>query len=336
MELEVHLDGSGVGDVSWSIVVLCKDRCGCQFFGGALTGRVISDPASKSFVGACVHDASAAEMTDFVWAIAFALQIADASLEKCKIMYDSEFGARSARSTWSSGGHMVLSRFESSLCNMLAAMVQLSHEHEKAHSDLPYNELVDSLRTCFNEQGPASDFAANHAEAQWASIALLPPAQQAQYPYCEQNGDMFLSLEMCPVARWGVDSRVIAKKIDGFLGVEKLETTDSKSHRSLPIRLVQVNPCTLREDEAEVVPHAIQKKTKHTPSSCKSTGEGSMAYFRKKEILLRVQRQTLEDMGDALFLLQISWPSAKQRRTAVSQIAFCRMISICYMQSRGC
>ena len=58
-----------------------------------------------------------------------------------------------------------------------------------------------------------------------------------------------MSLAPCPVARWGIDSKIITRRIDEFMQDGNALTATSSRHTSLPLRLVQVNPCTLRSKD---------------------------------------------------------------------------------------
>ena len=132
-------------------------------------------------------------MTGFSWALALALQHVH-SLDSVEILYDSMFAARNADATWSDGGCGILPNTVSSLYSMLSAATNVTLSHERAHQGAPYNELVDSLCTWYTKETAdgvifdaahdnlLSQFAANVTDAQWAFIACLPPAKQAQFP----------------------------------------------------------------------------------------------------------------------------------------------------------
>ena len=94
---------------------------------------------------------------------------------------------------------------------------------------------------------PLAQLVRHHGEAQWAFIATLPEPALSQYPVLEVAGDIYLSLECCPVARWGLPSSEIAARIDDFLSKEVADAGGSKTLRSPLLRVMQVNPCTLRD-----------------------------------------------------------------------------------------
>ena len=58
---------------------------------------------------------------------------------------------------------------------------------------------------------------------------------------------VYLCLEVCPVSRWGVAADKIGEKIDKFQQADAGEASNSKTCVSLPVRLLQVNPCTRRD-----------------------------------------------------------------------------------------
>jgi len=260
--IEIHIDGSGSDDCAWSFCVLWAADDGEWAFAGALTGPVVTSSTLASFIGSAHHDSNAAEMSGFTWAFSFILQHATAGYTKCKVMYDSEFAAHAASGTWNVGEYTCLSKVENALFNMVQAVTTIELEHEKAHADLPFNELVDTLCTCFIEDlrderqrcwygdaswSPVYDLALQPAAAQWLFVPLLPPQHQTQYPLWYTDDDIFLSLEACPVARWGIPADIIGQKIDKFQADELHEADCNAACTSLPIKLVQINPCTLRD-----------------------------------------------------------------------------------------
>ena len=56
-----------------------------------------------------------------IWALSYGLHHIHGGLKFCNILYDSEFAAKSADSTWKSGGHTGLAKVAGSLYQMLAA-----------------------------------------------------------------------------------------------------------------------------------------------------------------------------------------------------------------------
>ena len=71
--------------------------------------------------------------------------------------------------------------------------------------------------------------------------------QRSQYLVLQVAGDIYLSLECCLVARWGLPSSEIEARIDNLLSKEVADAGCSKTLRSPPLRVMQVNPCTLRD-----------------------------------------------------------------------------------------
>ena len=66
--------------------------------------------------------------------------------------------AHAANSTWSAGKHEQLAKSASAVFNMLSVAAPTVLEDEKAHSGLPFNELVDCLCTSFNEDATSLDW----------------------------------------------------------------------------------------------------------------------------------------------------------------------------------
>ena len=217
----------------------------------------MTDPSSHEYLGATIGASNTAELSGFSWAMGFALQFKD-TLHTARILYDSEFAAHASDSTWSVGGHIGLARTASTVFNMLTVCVHTKLQHEDAHAELPMNELVDSLCTVFNGRGnddmvfnepsPFATLTTMQCEAQWSFVALIPVEVRKQYPYLVENGSMFFATSCCPVAAWGLDSSVIAAGIDDFQAADLAVVAQAEELDSLPLKLVQVNPCTLRQN----------------------------------------------------------------------------------------
>ena len=310
---EIHIDGSGNGAGAWAVSLLWSCDKRVWYFGGFLTGSVTLDSSSAEFVGASTVDSNTAEMSAFSWAFIVALQYTQTLLE-LHVFFDSMFAAHTADSTWNDGGYGTITKVISSFYNMLNASIVVRLSHEKGHTDLPHNECVDSLCTWhidMVENGtpplPLTDrlianFVSHECEAQWAFIACLPEDQQRQYPFLVEDGRLYLPLQTCSFARWGVKASTIAHKIDNFLRPQIDAAKSPLARPSLPFCILQVNANTLR-DNTKFRDYLKQCRNLRVVFICCQEHRRKRSGVRKRKgILLHKRRRMMVVMVDVSWL----------------------------------
>ena len=160
--LQVHTDGSYNGLCSsWCFVLTAIDAQGETYFIGYVAAKVDLDKSSPSCAGTTRHGASQAEIEALHWASWWVSRFISGHSWTGRLIFkwDSQVAGMKAQGLAENGAShshgSTASRLRSfqHVLGQLLGWDQVWHEHTKAHSGEPLNELADVISKKINESG---------------------------------------------------------------------------------------------------------------------------------------------------------------------------------------
>ena len=192
--IHLYTDGSfESGLASWAVVVIAELSTGSFAFLGYLAGKVVTDEATRGFIGATVHTNGTAEMSAILWALLWVMQCPPLRGMSVEVHMDSTYAGGIAALATQARVNRALAQLTQTLAVIAARFAHVTFLHVKAHSGHPWNEMVDRVASAAHKGRIAglqvdlpvkSWFQGNALKsvALWSQILAYNPEHRAAYP----------------------------------------------------------------------------------------------------------------------------------------------------------